>query len=175
MFKRLAIALCLSLPALPALAFDDTDKAAIATSFDGLLSAIETGNYDQIFEVMPPGMLEEMAKQSGMSADQLRVAATEQTKQMMGQVTLEESTYDLDAATTGTSSAGRDYAVVPTRSVMKLGEERIEATGGTLAVEDGGKWYLIRIETPAHMQLVGQIYPDLADLPVPPSNMRNLE
>ena len=175
MLKRLAFALCLVLPAMPALAFDDSDKAAITTSFDQLISTLNNGQYDDVLAVTPPRMLDLMAQQAGMTTEALRAVTIAQTRDAFSRVTLESTSYDMDKATIGTSSTGRDYAMIPTTTIVKVGEDRVEATGSTLAVDDDGTWNLIRIESPAHMQMVGQAYPDLADLPLPPSSMRELE
>lgn len=175
MKRTIALTLATALFAAPALAFDDTDSAAITETFDTLLSDLDTGNYEGVFDVMPPAFLENLAQQSGMTADQLKEAGIQQMEQSMGQVEIEEASYDMAAAETGTSDTGRDYAMIPTTTVMKVGEQRMEATGGTLALEDGDQWYLVRLETPAHMQLVGQVYPDLANLTAPPSEMKQLD
>ncbi|MFV0361338.1 hypothetical protein [Tropicimonas sp.] len=174
MKTALTLAAALALTGAPSLAFDDTDSAAIATAYDRMLSDTQSGNYQGVFDVMPPAFLENMAGQSGMSVEEVEQLVVSQMEQVMTQISFEEASYDLGAAETGTSAAGRDYALIPSRTVMKADGRRIEATGTTLAVEDGGQWYLIRLETPQHLQLVGEVYPDLAGLVLPQSTMREL-
>lgn len=175
MIRPIALALALTLPALPALAFDASNDAAIASVFDRLAADISSGNMAGTLDVMPPALLQQMATQVGVSTDQLKEMVATQAAQAMEQVKIEETTYDLDTAQKATSSAGRDYALIPTRTVMQMGSDRVEATGTTLALEDGGKWYLLRLDSPEHLAMIGQLYPDLAGLTAPPGAMRTLE
>ncbi|MDO5706593.1 MAG: hypothetical protein Q4G49_16205 [Paracoccus sp. (in: a-proteobacteria)] len=174
MLKPALLALCLAFP-LSAMAFDASDEAAITTRFDQLLADIKAGNMASMLDVTPPPIFEAMAKQVGLSPQQLKDITTAQAAQMMDQVTIEDASYDLNAAEKSVSSTGRDYALIPTRTVMKMGDDRIEATGTTLALEDAGTWYLMRLDTPDHLAMVGQIYPDLAGLTMPQPGMRQLD
>ncbi|MBK4216055.1 hypothetical protein JJJ17_08970 [Paracoccus caeni] len=160
-----AFALAGILAATPLLAeVDDADRTAIAEAFDTLISDLENGNYENMIDNMPPAILEMMAAQAGGDLETLKPMIAQQMGAVLEQAEIIEFTYDIDGATTGTSEEGRDYAIVPTDTITGIGEQKMQTVGSTLALEDGDKWYLVRMETPQHSAMIGQLYPDLAGL-----------
>ena len=162
-------AVMIAVSVAPALAFDDADRAAVAKSFETLAENSKSENIPALVDSMPPKILEKMAEPTGMDVAVLKPMIVEQLKQAMSQVSIGEFTYDLDAMQSGTSDAGRSYAVVPTSVVMEISGASMKADGPTLALEDGDQWYLLQVQSPDQKQLLATAYPDLADvdLPVP--------
>lgn len=163
--KLKAAFLSLAVLASPALAETQADRDTIAASMDGLVAAIQAGEFDKTLDTIPPKMMEAMAAQAGMSADQMRAAVAATTQQMMGVVKIESYEYDLEAATFGKTDI-REYALIPTSSVMESMGQKMKASGNTLAMQDEGQWYLLRIEEPAQVGLLRSVYPDMADVEI---------
>jgi len=44
---------------------------------------------------------------------------------------------------------------------------KVQSTNTTLALQDGGKWYLVRIDDASQKQLLVQAYPEFSNLSVP--------
>lgn len=166
-FRTFALAAAVSLMALPALAFDDTDKANVTEALDANIAAVADGNYADAIALMPPAILENLAGKGGLTVDQLKAAMIDALTQAESMVTIEEATYDLDAAETGTSGEGRDYALIPTTAIVKSGEDRLQVTGSMLAVKEDDQWRLFQLETPESVTTAFEVYPDLADLSPP--------
>ncbi len=159
----------------PAFALENSDREEIATAFDKLIADIETGNHAGFLDVMPPKIIDKMAEQAGIDTETFKSAIIQQVEGVMAEIDIEEASYDLEGATTGTSEIGRDYAVIPTRTVMETGDQRVEALGPALALEDEGQWYIVRIESPQHSKVVAEAYPDLADVELPAGTMTPVE
>lgn len=172
---RLPLALALTLFITPALAFDDTDKTAIKTKFDGLLSDLASHNYQGVFKIMPPKLLQAMAAQSGGDVEAMLAAVSKQMQAAIGKVKIEETSYDLDNAEVGESPDGRDYALISTRTVVNIDGQRLQGVSPTLAIKDDGQWYLVRLESPQHVAIIQKVYPDLTELEIPESEMTKLE
>lgn len=168
-------ALTAALLAGPAFAFDDTDRAAVKTAFETLINGIKTNNYSDVFAVMPPAMLAKMAEPSGMDATAFKALAVEQMKAAMQQVEIKDISYDLDSMATATSSTDRDYAIVSTETVMNAGSMAVKAVGPALAFEDEGKWYVLQIQSEAQAAMLAAVYPDLADIELPASEVVPVE
>lgn len=159
----------------PALAFDDSDRAAVKGVLDKLIEDLQSGNYADVFTAMPPGLIEKMAEPTGMDAQAFTTVMVQQLGAAMQQLEIQEVSYDLDGMQTATSSADRDYAIVSTSTVMKMGTETVKAIGPAVAFEDEDKWYVLQIQSPDQAALLGSLYPDLAGIDVPAASIAPLE
>lgn len=160
--------------ASPALAETQDDRDAIAAGMDGLIAAVQAGEFDKTMDTVPPKLLEEMAGQANMSVEDMRAAAADAASSMMGQVTVESFDYDLDAASFSETDE-REYATIPTTSVMEAMDQKMKMTGDTLALKDEGNWYLVRIEDPAQLQMLAAAYPDMADVEISAGEIEMVE
>lgn len=172
--KFKAAFLSLALLAAPALAETSADRDAIAANMDGLIAAISAGEFAGTFDTVPPKLLEAMAGQAGMSVDDMRTAGAAAASAMMGMVKIESYEYDMDAAKFDRTEA-REYALIPTSSVMETMGQKLKATGDTLAMQDAGQWYLLRVEEPAQIELLRSVYPDMADVELTPGQITPAE
>ncbi len=168
--KFKAAFLSLALLASPALAETQADRDAIAADMDGLIAAISAGDFAKTFDTIPPKLLEAMAGQAGMSVDDMRTAGAAAASAMMGMVKIESYEYDMDAAKFDKTDA-REYALIPTTSVMETMGQKMKTTGDTLAMQDDGEWYLLRIEDPSQIQMLHTVYPDMADVEIAPGKI----
>jgi hypothetical protein len=146
-----------------------TDRVA---AFD---QAFADGDMGEVIRAMPPAVKGSIAEQAGVTVEALETAMISQIEAAMEAVTVESSVMDVEAATFGTTSQGRDYALIPTTTRMDIKDSgRVESTTTTVAVEDEGVWYLMRIDTPQHVAMLTGVYPGFADITFEPGNMRAL-
>ena len=155
----------------PVLAFDEADRAAVKATFDTLTTGIAEGDYDAVFSTMSPALLAKMAEPTGLAPEAFKQIAVSQMKAAMAQVEIKEVTFDLDDMVLGTSSTGREYAVIDTVTRMTMAENNIKATGPALAYEDDDKWYVVQIQGPDQAAVLGAVYPDLAEVELPEGTM----
>jgi hypothetical protein len=170
-----AVGLILAL-AVPALA-----QAVTPAQHDALAARIETfdvamraSDMAGIMGVVPPKVLDEIAKQNNITAEQLIAAAQEQINTAMADIKLVSFGMDLDKAEYKTLPDGTTYALIPTETVMDLGAQgggKFRATASTLGLLDGDTWYLVRVEDPQQVAILKTVYPAFADVVFPTGSM----
>ncbi|MBL4558667.1 MAG: hypothetical protein JKP98_21220 [Rhodobacteraceae bacterium] len=65
----------------------------------------------------------------------------------------------------GTTEGGAPYALIPTETIMRSGSRgRYRFASQTLALRDGGLWYLVQLTEAGDAELVREVYPDFADV-----------
>lgn len=167
-----ALALC----AAPALAFDDSDASAVRSKVADFESAVRSQNYSVFFDTIPPKMLDFIAEQAQLPPAELKAAMGAQIQTAMSSVTIEQFEIDLDAMETGDTSSGRGYAIIPTTStvsVPNIGKTR--STNTTLALEDDGAWYLVRMDNPQQIAVLRSVYPDFEGIVFPQGTMEAVQ
>lgn len=172
----LALGLCLSPPAVAQTDADRESALAVITQFDADTLA---GDIDGILSIMPPRIMALLSATAGVDVADLRASLVLQTEQMLSMATIDEFSMDIDGARGGVTDTGRPYFLVPTQITMTithLGQSgRVRATSDTLALEDEGQWWLMRVENPSHELVLAQAYPDLAGLEFAASTMEELQ
>lgn len=167
MVRSLIMVLSLCLTA-PAFAQTDEDRAAAEAAIIQLDTDTRAGNIDGILSVMSPRIMAIMSATAGVEVADLRQSMADQTAQMMAMVVIDDFSLDMENALGSVTETGRAYFIVSTEMAMTVtnGDRtgRVRTTSDTLAFEDDGDWWLMRIENAYHQQLLVQAYPDLAGL-----------
>ena len=78
-------------------------------------------------------------------------------------IKFEKFEYDLENVKTGQTSAGRNYAIIPAKSIISAQGQKMELDQKTLAFEDKNKWYLVNIDDKTKI-ILKELYSDLADV-----------
>lgn len=165
--KSLLLA-ALLLTASPALAFDDSDRAAIEQAAARFSAAFVAGDYDSVIDFTPPRVMAEMAKSVDRTPEALRPLVIDQTMAAMSQMTLHTLTLDTRRMKPGTTSSGIDYAFIPTKMVStpKGGFKRTKRAQ-TLALIEAGRVYMINIETDQQLNTLRLAYPSFKEVKAP--------
>ena len=163
--------------AAPALAREVTaqDREAVAGLIEQLDAGMESGDMMSAMDVVPPALFEAMAEAMGLSPEEMRGAIDAALEQAMAGVEIVSHEMRLDDAREGETSEGRPYLLVPTETVMKAGEDTVRNESDTLALEDGGAWYLVRIDDLNQVAMVQEVYPDFAGVEFPRGRMSVVE
>lgn len=167
MKRLIAAALLASLP-LSATAFDAADKAGVEQAAAGYDRAFTSGDMSTVLDLLPPQVVSYLSRQmGGMSLGQMKESMSKQMDVFMADITINELRMDTNRMTSGETSAGRAYAFIPTTvTVTAEGKTRTQRNQ-TLALEDEGRWYIVRLEQPQQFELVKQVYPDFAGVRQP--------
>lgn len=161
----------------PALARDMTadEKAGLTAAVTDFQNAMSVLDFDRILAVTPPKITQHIAKGAGVSVEELRKMTLEMTKGAMAEVTIEEMAMDMTKATYAATSDGTPYALVPTRTVIKVGDTRMQSVTASLALFDEGAWRLIRVDEQQQIDILRQVYPGFKDIDLPKGEMKILE
>ncbi|MAM60720.1 hypothetical protein [Maritimibacter sp. UBA3975] len=161
-----AAAFATALP-LSALAFDNSDKAAVQAVTQSFAQDFKSNNFEGVLNAMPPRVLDYMSRQTGIPANQLASTLAKQMSVFMDDVKVEKFNMNMNRMATGTTNDGIDFAFIPTRTTVKGPEGRQTTNTQTLALQDGGAWYLVRIEQAQQYEIVKAVYPGFANVRLP--------
>ena len=166
----------LALTASPLLAQDAGDREAVADAVAAFEADFVANDMAGIMEVMPPTILAVISERFGLEPEALREMMVTQMEVALAEIEIEAFAMDVDGARFGTGSEGRPYALIPTTTTVvapEVGEVRSENT--TLALEEDGTWYLVRIDQPQQVALLREAFPDLADVELELGEMELVE
>jgi len=158
--------------AAPAFAQTDEQRAALAARIESFDAAMKASNMAEVMGVVPPKIIEKLAATYNISKEKLIEGMQQQIDAAMANIKLVSFGMDLDKAEFATLPDGTLYGLVPTETLMDLGEQgKFKASSSTLALLDGDTWYLIRAEDPQQQALLKETYPAFADVTFPAGTM----
>ncbi|MGL4238915.1 hypothetical protein, partial [Tabrizicola sp.] len=167
------LCLALSTSALHAQELSEEGRAAMTERVASFNEIFASGDMGAVFDYMPPKVLESLATQSGVDQATLIEMSKAQIDQAMAMVKIDSFSMDVDAATYQMTPDGSlGYVLIPTETVMTVeGAGKMKATGDTLAFEDGGEWYLARVDDPGQAAILQAAYPAFAGITFKPGVM----
>jgi len=152
------------------------DKAEMQISVDAFNTAFTNAEYDTIITSMPPKIKAFISEQANLSVEDLETAMIAQTEAALAAVTVETFAMNTDEASFGTTSEDRPYALIPTNTLMTIPDVgKVEGKSTTLALKDGGVWYLVRIEEQQQVELLLAVYPDFTGIDFPTGSVEIVE
>ena len=134
-------------------------------------AALNAQDFELVGKTVPPKIFESIAKDAGITVEQLRTALTAQMQMALAAVKITEFSMDKQAITYAQTPDGTPYALVPTKTVMETGGQTIEARSHTLAMLDGADWYLLRVTDQQQVSILRKVYPSFADVKFPEGSM----
>lgn len=172
LFAALALLVALSAPGLAA-EFTAEQRDALAARIESFDAAMKASDMAEVMGVVPPKVLDKIAANFNITTEQLISAAQQQMDELMKGVTIVSFGMDLDTAEFIETADGTPYALIPTETVMDLGEAggKVKASSSTLGLLDGETWYLVRVEDAQQVAILKEIYPAFADVEFPTGSM----
>jgi hypothetical protein len=156
--------------ALPAAAkeMEAADKTALASAIDNFNGLMRKGDFTAVVEAsVPDAIIRQIAASHGIKeADigMLKTVIREQMASALNTVKLIDFGMDQNAISYRELPDGSSYAMVPTMTVMQMGEQKFRARSDTLALKDGGRWYLLRVTSGEQADIVKAAYPQFKDV-----------
>jgi len=175
--------LCLAIvgAAIPRAAFaqdlSPEDRAAIAQVASDLEADVRASDFAGTLDVIPPPLLAATLEQFGVTADQLRATIDAQMEEALASVTFESFSMAIDDAVPAvTPGVARRYMLIPTETVLAIKDVgRMRSRTQTLAMEDQGRWYLVRIDDRSQVDMLRAVYPDFATVDFQPGTTEALD
>ncbi|CAM3487547.1 hypothetical protein G6L26_017025 [Agrobacterium radiobacter] len=158
----------------PALSRDlsPAEQDSLRTRIERFSTALNAQDFELVGTTVPPKIFEFIARDAGVSVEQLRGALTTQMQMALAAVKITEFTMDTQAITLAQTPDGTPYALVPTKTVMETGGQTIEAKSHTLALMDGADWYLLRVSDQQQVTILRKVYPSFAEVEFPDDSMQ---
>lgn len=156
-------------------AMTEPDCSEIPGAVDGFLAAYEARDADAIIGAMPPDYLEAHADRLGVGAGFYRSVVVSMTAAALTAGAIEELEFDLAATACGTTTDGRTYGLVPTRSIARKNGARQEILAETLALRDAGRWWLIQVNDENQISVLREVYPAFREVRFAPPQRTSVE
>lgn len=137
---------------------------------------VSEGQWGATVDVLPPRMLTAFAARFNIPESAVGPAVDATMSEAMEGNRFVEFGMDLAAAGTLTTPGGeRQYVLIPTHTVMRVGEvETVRTDNQTLALQENGQWYLVRIDNEAQVALLKSVYPEFGDVDFPTGTLRSI-
>jgi len=146
------------------------DRAQVEARVDILEQALAGGDFAASLDVTPPALRAALARRLGITEAEMRVLMAEAMGSMMADVTFVSYQMDVPgAAVRATPVGGRTYLMIPTTTVIDVKDAgRVRVRSETLALEEAGDWYLVRVQEASQTDILREVYPEFADVQFPP-------
>ena len=145
----------------------DAEKAELAKAVAVLEQAFAKADYETIvYSTISPKLLAVTVPRDGAVKGDARQEIIKQTAKIMAGVQVEKFSMDVAAAQYRQDTNDQPFALIPTSTVMVIGDHRAISKGHTLALYEEGKWWLIRVEE-KQLALVRKVYPEFAKVDFP--------
>lgn len=159
--------------AMAALAGEQRLPSEAATRLEARIALLEEGirarDAAAMLAVLPPPLVASLRARFGVSEEELREQFGAAMTAALSVVELRAFGMSVPRATVHVTPDGqRQYLLVPTVTKMKsavLG--RMTARSSTLAFEDAGEWYLIRVADAEQIAVLREVYPEFAGVEFP--------
>ncbi len=150
----------------------EAEQTSLKAQLDAFTTAMEARDWEEIGKTIPPRILELMASEGDITADQIRAAMVQRMSHQMMTVTVESVAFrppdGLEALDGEVDGSPVVQTSVPLDWTLIWREKRIETTAPpTLALYENGTWSLLRIEATEQRALVDRAYPFLEGVELP--------
>ena len=168
----LVAALCLG--ASPALGqeFSADDEAQVQARVAELMAVTESGDISGALDVVPPRLYRHIARRIGVTEAEVRDYLLRMTGDATAGIVVVDYAIDVEGTRPSLTPDGtRTYLLMPTVLRMRRDGQVLRSESQTLALEDEGRWWLIRIDTQQQVDLVTQIWPEFSGVDFPKGMM----
>jgi hypothetical protein len=163
-----AFALILAVEMASARSLTDDESRSLADTVAAFDAAMRDSDYETVGKTVPPKILGHIAKSAGIEIEALRKVMMDQMKSMLLTVKIGSFDMDLPKAEHRELSSGEAYVLIPTETVIEAADgSRTRSKSHTLALLDGGIWYLLRVNDPQQVEIMRQVYPDFVGVEFP--------
>ena len=138
-------------------------KPEISKKVDKISKDAMAGDASSSMENVPEKLWEWEAKHLSTTSQKAKEMTLQLLKDVTQNMKFEKYEYDLENVKTGQTSAGRNYAIIPAKSIILAQGQKLELNQKTLVFEDKNKWYLVNIDDKTKI-ILKELYSDLADV-----------
>lgn len=152
-----------------------TENTALEARIAAFDTAIRANDYATVISIVPPRLFETIATDNHLPVERLREVVAEQMSTIFEGATIETFRMDLAAAEHRQLPGGEPYLLLPTTTVIVVPSAgRVQFDTKTLAVAEGGTWYLVRLDDPTQIDVLRRAYPEFAGETFPLGASRQL-
>jgi hypothetical protein len=153
---------------VPSTARDATavERAALDKTIADFDAMMREKRYAETIDTVPAKLIDLISKQANITSEQLRAIMREQVAATFKSVEIESFSFDKQKTEVKALPNGTPYGLIPTTTVVKTQGLRMRSVDQTVALLDGGKWYLVRVSAPQQSQLLKVAYPEFQNVEI---------
>ncbi|ERK48015.1 EexN family lipoprotein [Leptotrichia sp. oral taxon 879] len=140
-------------------------KPEVTKKVDKVAKDLMAGDPVSSMEIIPEKLWEWEAKHGSTTPQKAKEMALQILKVTIKKIKFEKVEYNVENAKIGQTSAGRNYVIIPTKSIVSGQGKKVELNPKSLVFEDGDKLYMVNIDE-KNKTILTEMYSDLADIKV---------
>ena len=138
-------------------------KPEVTKKVDKVAKDLMAGDPVSSMEIIPEKLWEWEAKHGSTTPQKAKEMALQILKVTIKKIKFEKVEYNVENAKIGQTSAGRNYVIIPTKSIVSGQGKKVELNPKSLVFEDGDKLYMVNIDE-KNKAILKEMYSDLADV-----------
>jgi hypothetical protein len=154
------------------------EQALLNDTRDRFIEGLIVFDVDVMMSIVPPRIVDFLAEANGVTPAELKESLRQELTQSRDEISFSNmrlETEGLDA--TRSEDGGEAYVWGFARSAveMTVSGTKFRAEGHTLALLEGGAWYLVRLAEAGEIEMMRALYPFFAKVEFPESTMMQVE
>ena len=138
-------------------------KPEIEPKLDKISKELLAGNFTTSMENAPERLWEWEAKNASTTPQKAKEITLQLLMNALKYIKIEKVEYDLKNVKIGQTNTGRNYVIIPTKSIVSGQGKKVELNQKSLVFEDKNKWYIVNINE-RNKRILKELYSDFKDV-----------
>lgn len=138
-------------------------KPEIEAKLDKISKELLAGNFTTSMENAPERLCEWEAKNASTTPQKAKEITLQLLMNALKYIKIEKVEYDLENVKIGQTNTGRNYVIIPTKSIVSGQGKKVELNQKSLVFEDKNKWYIVNINE-RNKRILKELYSDFKDV-----------
>ena len=138
-------------------------KPEIEAKLDKISKELLAGNFTTSMENAPERLWEWEAKNASTTPQKAKEITLKLLMNALKYIKIEKVEYDLENVKIGQTNTGRNYVIIPTKSIVSGQGKKVELNQKSLVFEDKNKWYIVNINE-RNKHILKELYSDFKDV-----------
>ena len=138
-------------------------KPEIEAKLDKISKELLAGNFTTSMENAPERLWEWEAKNASTTPQKAKEITLQLLMNALKYIKIEKVEYDLENVKIGQTNTGRNYVIIPTKSIVSGQGKKVELNQKSLVFEDKNKWYIVNINE-RNKHILKEVYSDFKDV-----------
>ena len=135
----------------------------IEAKLDKISKELLAGNFTTSMENAPERLWEWEAKNASTTPQKAKEITLQLLMNALKYIKIEKVEYDLENVKIGQTNTGRNYVIIPTKSIVSGQGKKVELNQKSLVFEDKNKWYIVNINE-RNKHILKELYSDFKDV-----------
>ena len=138
-------------------------KPEIEAKLDKMSKELLAGNFTTSMENAPERLWEWEAKNASTTPQKAKEITLQLLMNALKYIKIEKVEYDFENVKIGQTNTGRNYVIIPTKSIVSGQGKKVELNQKSLVFEDKNKWYIVNINE-RNKHILKELYSDFKDV-----------